>query len=61
VLSAAGKPEERCEAQFYIGEWHVLKNSTAEAVNALQAAVDTCPKTFIEYLVALVELKRLKP
>jgi lipoprotein NlpI len=60
VLSTASKPEERCEAQFYIGEWHILKSNAAEAADALQAAVDACPKTFIEYLVAIVELKRLK-
>jgi len=58
---AAGKPDERCEAQLYIGEWHLLRGNGAEAKPALQAAVDTCPKDFIEYVAAVAELKRLNP
>ena len=61
TLDAAEKPEEKCEAHFYIGQWHVLKGNKAEAATALKVAVDTCPKTFIEYQAAFVELKRLKP
>jgi lipoprotein NlpI len=26
TLAAAGKPNERCQAQFYIGEWHLLSH-----------------------------------
>jgi lipoprotein NlpI len=60
TLSAAKKADEGCEAQFYVGQWHILKGNTAEAVTAHQLAADTCPKTFIEYQAAIVELKRLK-
>ena len=38
VLSVASKPDERCEAQFYIGEWHLLHGNRAAAATALQAA-----------------------
>jgi lipoprotein NlpI len=49
VLSVASKADERCEAQFYGGEWHLLRGHRAEAAAALQAAVDTCQKNFVEY------------
>ena len=59
VLSLAGKPEERCEAEFYSGEWHLLHGNRAAAATALQAAADMCSKDFFEYKGALAELKRL--
>jgi lipoprotein NlpI len=58
---AAGTPEERCEAQFYVGEWKLLRGSKADATTDLQGALDSCPKTFIEYEAAVAEMKRLKP
>ena len=56
----AANPEQRCEAQFYIGQWYVLKGNAAEAETAFKVAVETCPKEFVEYAGAVVELKRLK-
>jgi tetratricopeptide (TPR) repeat protein len=61
MRAAAGKPDEKCGAEFYIGEWHLLRGSKANARAALLAAADTCPKTFIEYIGAVAELKRLGP
>ncbi|MEQ1577400.1 MAG: tetratricopeptide repeat protein, partial [Hyphomicrobium sp.] len=61
TLDAAVKPDDRCKAQFYIGQWHVLKGNVADAQTALTVAVETCPKTFSEYVTAVAELKRLKP
>ena len=52
---------ERCEAQFYNGEWQLLRGNRAAAATALQAAADICPKNFSEYKGALAELKRLNP
>jgi len=60
ALGEASKPEERCEAQFYIGQWQLVRGNRAPALNALRTAVDTCPKDFVEYQGAVVELKRLK-
>jgi tetratricopeptide (TPR) repeat protein len=59
VLAVISKPDERCEAQFYSGEWHLLRGNRAGAATALQAAADTCSKEFDEYAGALAELKRL--
>jgi lipoprotein NlpI len=59
MLVAATKPEERCEAQFYLGEWHLLRRDHAAAATALRIAADTCPKTFYEYDGAIAELQRL--
>jgi lipoprotein NlpI len=58
--AAAKTPEQKCEAQFYIGEWHLSRKDRAEATKALQAAVDSCPKDFVEYRAAVAELKRVK-
>jgi tetratricopeptide (TPR) repeat protein len=59
TLKAADKEVERCQAQFYIGEWDLLRDDPTEAAAALRAAADTCPKTRIEYDGATAELKRL--
>jgi len=61
TIDAAAKSDDRCEAQFYVGEWHLLKGNKTEAAAALRIAVDTCPKTFTEYTTAVFELKRLQP
>ncbi len=60
TLAAAGNPSERCEAQFYGGEWQLLQGDGAAAATALTAAADTCPKSFIEYKGAQAELKRFR-
>jgi len=59
LLAAATSPSQRCEAQFYGGEWKLRQGDRAAATAALKAAMDGCPKTFIEYKGARAELKRL--
>jgi lipoprotein NlpI len=59
VLAAAGKPDQRCEAQFYIGAWHVLRGDRAAARAPLTAVVDACSKKSMEYHGAQAELKWL--
>ena len=61
TLSAADRPNDRCEAQFFIGEWHLLQNQREQAEDALRAAANTCPAGFIEHNAAMAELKRLNP
>jgi lipoprotein NlpI len=61
TLDAASKPDERCEAAFYIGQWYVLTGNAANAEAVLKTVADTCPNTFIEYRAAAAELKRLRP
>jgi len=61
VLLVASKADERCEAQFYNGEWQLLRGNRAAAATALQAAAaDICPKNLSEYKGALAELKRFE-
>lgn len=58
--SAASTDEQRCEANFYIGELLLTRNQRPAAQKMLQTAADSCPRTFIERQGALEELKRLK-
>ena len=44
TLAASEKPDERCEAQFYIGEWHLLHADHSAAREPLQAAANTCSR-----------------
>ena len=50
---------QKCEADFYIGEWHLARKNAAAAKPLLQQAVNECPHDFVEYVAAQVELKRL--
>ena len=61
MRAAANGSKEKCEAEFYTGEWHLLRGSNTEARTALQVAADTCLKTYVEYTGAVAELKRLEP
>jgi lipoprotein NlpI len=51
---------QQCEANFYIGEWLLTKKDLKQASARLQQAVAKCPKTFVEYVTAAAEAKRLK-
>jgi lipoprotein NlpI len=61
MRAAAEKPGQKCEVEFYVGEWHLLRGNSAEARSAVKVATDICPKSLIEYVGAVAELKRLKP
>jgi lipoprotein NlpI len=60
ALAGAATPEQRAEAQFYLGEWHLMRNKPADAKQALQMAAQSCPAWFIEHIGATVALKRLE-
>jgi tetratricopeptide (TPR) repeat protein/membrane protease YdiL (CAAX protease family) len=60
MRSTAGQPNEKCEADFYEGEWDLVHDRSETAKVLLRAAVDNCPKAFIEYRGAISELKRLE-
>jgi lipoprotein NlpI len=60
AISIAGKPEELCEANFFLGEWHLLNGADAQAASMFREAATICPKDYIEYSAAVAELKRLK-
>jgi tetratricopeptide (TPR) repeat protein len=61
TLAAAQNPDERCEAQFYVGEWQLLQGDRAAAKQHFVEAVASCPRAFIEYTGAEAELLRLGP
>jgi tetratricopeptide (TPR) repeat protein len=60
MLSAAARPDHLCQAQFYLGEWHLLRRNSSDAKSALQTAADICPKSSDAYQGAVAELTRLK-
>jgi lipoprotein NlpI len=60
TLEAVPNPEYRCDALYFIGQWHIVKGDTAEAVKTLETAAVACPRTMIEHQLTLAELKRLK-
>jgi tetratricopeptide (TPR) repeat protein len=62
MRAATTNPTLRCEAEFYIGEWHLLHANAPAAKSALTGATaPTCAKVSKEYSGASAELKRLKP
>ena len=63
ALKAASRDVEiagnqKCEADFYIGEWQLARKSEDAGKVLLQQAVSECPHNFFEYFAAQVELKR---
>jgi tetratricopeptide (TPR) repeat protein len=65
VVAAAGKAqpprnvEQRCEAVFFIAQWHIVAGQRERALPLLKEAQAKCPKNFMEYEGALAELRRL--
>lgn len=59
TIAAAGTTDERAEAQFYLGHWHLLHGDLAEARKALQVAAEACPPWFSEHTAAMADLGRL--
>lgn len=56
----ARQRDQRCEANFYVAQWHLIQGATERALPLLQEAERGCPKHFLEYEGALAELRRLK-
>ena len=54
------KIAQTCEANFYSGEFALLKKNKKEAQRLLKLAADQCPPSFIESTAALAELIPLK-
>jgi lipoprotein NlpI len=59
VLEAAQTTDDRCNVQFYVGEWQLIQNNRAAAIAQLRNAVAGCPKSFVVYRGAVAELARL--
>ena len=52
--------EQMCEANFLIGEWHLLHNDRQQAAKLFKKARNDCPKNFYEYEASIAELERLQ-
>ena len=50
---------QRCEANFYLAQWHLLRNERDRALALLKEAQEGCPKDFLEFEGTLAELRRL--
>jgi lipoprotein NlpI len=57
--AAAADDNQKCEANFYVGEWHLLKGDVASARKRFEQASGGCPPSLIERNMAEVEAKRL--
>lgn len=66
LLAAAAHPdaktqaEQRCEANYYLGQWYLIRGEQDRAVAHFRAAQDQCPRFFLEYTGATAELRRLR-
>ncbi len=65
VLAAARSNSEQlqsenlCEAYFYVGQYYLLRDDIAAAMDAFRLALGTNAYTFVEYRGAYEELRRL--
>ena len=46
LLAALTAPDERAEAHFYVGQWHLMKGDRTEAVKALRKAMQGSVRRF---------------
>jgi len=51
--------EQVCEANFYIAQWHLMRDEPQLADPFLRQAVSFCPKTFHEWDLARAERRRV--
>ena len=58
VRASTRTPFQRCQAEFFIAEWFLLKDE--RATTTLQEAAQDCPRSSAEYADAQAELKRLR-
>src|SRR5579872_598747 len=59
VATAAATPVERCQADFYIGEWALTRGELSIGRTNLSEATKQCHGASPEYISAQAELKRL--
>lgn len=52
--------DQRCEANFYVAEWRLMRNERDIAIALLKAAQAECSRDFTEYEGAVAELRRLQ-
>jgi lipoprotein NlpI len=57
---ASALPGQSCEASFYKAEWQLARKNEDEARRLLSGAQKICPRNFVEFGAAKIELDRLK-
>jgi lipoprotein NlpI len=66
VIAAADTPDSarqrelRCEASYYVAQWHLIRNERDRALPLLKEAQGGCRKNNLEYEGTLAELRRLQ-
>ena len=66
VISQAADPDAKKlknqsdEANFYVGEWYLLRNDKAQALSFFALVQKSHPNNLLEYTSAVSELQRLK-
>lgn len=59
-VAASANTGDKCESDFYIGEWQIHLNDHSNALSSLHAAADKCPQNFIEREAAKAEIMRIR-
>jgi len=57
AIGEASEPDQTAEAHFYVGQWRLIRGEKHEALSEFKIVIETCPKLFIEYAIALKELQ----
>jgi len=55
----ARQRDQRCEANFYIAQWHLLRGERDAALQLLRNAQSGCPGSIVEHEATVAELRRL--
>lgn len=59
AANPAQRPEQVCEAHFFLGQKHILDGASEAAVASLKQALALCPRHMVEHHATRVELRRL--
>jgi lipoprotein NlpI len=49
-----------CEADYYLGEWHLIRGTKELALPLFRTVKDECPTKLSEYTGAVIELRRIE-
>ncbi len=66
IISLTADPDPKnhkgqlCEANFFLGEWHLLRGKKKQASEFFTKARNDCPKTYYQSTCAVAELGRIK-
>jgi lipoprotein NlpI len=52
--------EQRCEADFYLAQWHLLRDEREPALKLLKSALSGCSREYLEHEGTVAELRRLQ-